>query len=549
MSRTLVISLDGYESTIADTMMAAGQLPALKRIREQSARFLLDHGSAKRTGLSGEHVSTGMSPEDANRSAAVYFDKASYQVWQQGAQFSPFPSKMVAKTVVFDLPYFDLSQAANVQGIVAWGAHDPGTELLSNPDGLVDELYEKHGLYPATNSIYAFAWPSREKCRTVGIELVRGVELRSKVALWLLKERFPDWQLGLIGVSEAHSALEALWHGYDDEHPLHHLPSAPAAGDGVRNVYKAIDRLIGDLTTEFEDATIVIFSMHGMGPNRSDVPSMVLLPELLHRHEFGRTFFQRPDNWTDALDGIPVLKEGEPWKVETPEIGTSGSRVRDYIAPLVPKRLKKPLKQALRIRNDDAANVRKGSLQWMPAARYQPLWPKMRAFALPSFYDGRIRINLIGREQNGLVSLEQYNAYCEEIGNIIEDCRDPVTGERIVDYIEFNKRNDPLSLDPSDADMIVIWKGAALSFEHPTLGKIGPVPYRRTGGHTGKFGMAYIKGDNIAPEDGGTRSSFDVVPTLFELLNEQLPSKLSGHSLLGSGFAPSAADQLDTHLQ
>ena len=33
-------------------------------------------------------------------------------------------------------------------------------------------------------------------------------------------------------------------------------------------------------------------------------------------------------------------------------------------------------------------------LEWMPATRYRALWPTMRAFALPSFYDGRVRLNL-----------------------------------------------------------------------------------------------------------------------------------------------------------
>jgi arylsulfatase A-like enzyme len=44
--------------------------------------------------------------------------------------------------------------------------------------------------------------------------------------------------------------------------------------------------------------------------------------------------------------------------------------------------------------------------------------------------------------------------------------------------------------------------------------------------------MAYIAADNIAPGDRGTRSSFDVVPTLFDLLGERLPPNISGHSLL-----------------
>jgi hypothetical protein len=106
--KLIVIALDGYELSLATTMMDAGQLPSLASIREKSARYLLDHGSARQTGLAGEHVSSGLSPKDAERRSAIFFDKENYQVWQEGPLFAPFPSEMRAHTVVFDLPYFDL---------------------------------------------------------------------------------------------------------------------------------------------------------------------------------------------------------------------------------------------------------------------------------------------------------------------------------------------------------------------------------------------------------------------------------------------------------
>jgi hypothetical protein len=78
----------------------------------------------------------------------------------------------------------------------------------------------------------------------------------------------------------------------------------------------------------------------------------------------------------------------------------------------------------------------------------------------------------------------------------------------------------------------VAWRENILCLEHPDLGRVGPVPFCRTGGHTGLHGMAYLKSDISAPGDYGTRSSFDVVPTLFQLLNEPLPNKISGQSLV-----------------
>ena len=544
MKKVLVIGLDGYELSLADTMINLGQLPSLARIREKSARFLLDHSYARDTGLAWEHVSSGLSPKDAERWSAVSFDKENYAVWQGGSLFAPFPSKLRANTIVFDFPYFDLSKASNVRGVVGWGAHDPGVEYSTNPKGLLDELHEKYGVYPANQWIYGFAWPSPQRCQTMGNALAEGVALRSKIALWLLRERFPDWELALIHVSEPHSASEALWHGIDQRHPLHSHSSSRAAAEGLHTVYRAVDRLVGTLAAEFEDAAILLFNMHGMGPNRSDVPAMVLLPELLHRYAFGCSFFVQPEPWTRAADGVPILGEEDDWHLVTPDLRSIRRRIRDKVAAFLPGHVKEALKQMLRVQNgmlseqskalqgETVSEQRKLSLEWMPAARYQPLWSKMPAFALPSYYDGRIRINLQGRERNGLIPLDGYEARCDEISQMLKDCRDPFSGECVIDDIEWPGYHDPLSVTASGADLKVNWRESPLCLEHPDLGRVGPVPFRRTGGHTGLYGMAYLKSDMLTPGDYGTRSSFDVVPTLFDLMNEQVPAKISGYSLV-----------------
>jgi predicted AlkP superfamily phosphohydrolase/phosphomutase len=377
----------------------------------------------------------------------------------------------------------------------------------------------------------------------MGSGLAAGVSRRTDIVLWLLTERFPEWQLGLIGVSESHSVLEALWHGIDAAHPLHSHSSSPAAAEGIHEVYRAIDQLVGTLTAKFEDATFLLFSPHGMGPNRSDVPSTVLLPELLHRYAFSRSFFVQPESWTFAPGGLPIIGEDDNWHVVTPDLGSTRKRIRARVLSLFPERVKEKLKRMLRVQADavvkppmespkEKSVSRRRSLEWMPAARYRHRWSKMPAFAVPSFYDGRIRINLQGRERKGVVPIEEYEFLCDKISRLLEDCRDPFSGESVVDGIERYGHKDPLDLAASDADLKVKWKGISLCWEHPDLGQIGPVPFRRTGGHTGPYGMAYLKSDILKPGDYGTRSSFDVVPTIFDLLDERLPSRISGKSLI-----------------
>jgi hypothetical protein len=90
---------------------------------------------------------------------------------------------------------------------------------------------------------------------------------------------------------------------------------------------------------------------------------------------------------------------------------------------------------------------------------------------------------------------------------------------------------NPLALNGSESDLLVVWRGVATALEHPRLGLIGPVPLRRTGGHTGRHGVAYVVAPGMPPGDRGVRSAFDVVPTLIELLGCPPVAGVTGTSL------------------
>jgi hypothetical protein len=90
---------------------------------------------------------------------------------------------------------------------------------------------------------------------------------------------------------------------------------------------------------------------------------------------------------------------------------------------------------------------------------------------------------------------------------------------------------DPLRLGPSEADISVVWRRSPLSLSHPRLGQIGPVPFRRTGGHTGPSSFLFAAGADIAPADCGWASSFDVVPSLIRRTGLESRGGLSGTPL------------------
>jgi predicted AlkP superfamily phosphohydrolase/phosphomutase len=538
LSRVLAINLDGYDEAIGRQLMAEGKMPALRELSQVSARFWLDHGPALRTGLAGEHVATGLSPKDARRWAAVSFDPATYAVRQEGTALAPFTDALGPRAVVFDPTYFDLARAPRTRGIVAWGAHDPGVSTMSNPPTLLKEVNATFGAYPASEWLYGTPWNSLSASRQMGDQLSEAVRLRTRVARWLYGERLPDWELALLTVSEAHSALEGLWHGIDPNHPLHACSSATAAAAGIRAVYAAIDNLIAELRAAFPDAALVVFSMHGMGPNRSDAGSMLLLAELLYRRAFGSAHFDRSAEGAAALNGQMALTESESWDswiaaglpAEPPKREPLWLRIPRRVMPVTGKRIKRMLNR-LTSRSGSGPTLPL-TLDWMPAARYQRFWHRMPVFALPSFYDGRVRINLRGREANGIVDPADYQRFRDDLVATLEQCQDPISGKGVVQGIEYPETSDPLKMGPTESDLVILWGGAPMGLVHTKHGQIGPIPYRRTGGHTGGPGFAFVHSAGIEPGEFGSRSAHDVVPTIFELMGLPARKDLSGAPLI-----------------
>ncbi len=525
--RVLLVWLDGYDPAAGDALMAEGRLPALARLKAASARFALDHGDARWTGLAGEHLSTGVSSIDARRRSALHFDPAHYTIWQEGTRQIPFPAALAARTVVFDPTYFNLASAPKVRGLVHWGAHDPGARAASRPPGLHTEIEARFGRYPA-EWIYGYVWPSPARAAHMGAALARGAAMRAEAALWLLKERCPDWDLAIVVGGELHSAAESMWHGWDATHPLHGVPSAAPARAGFVGAYEATDRMIGRLAEAFPDAALVVCAMHGMGPNKSDVPSMALLPELLFRWQFGAALQQGRQEWAAAPGGVPVLDDAATW---WPAVCQQSFLPAEQWSRRIAKRAM--LDRAMGTPwPDDGADVACLSVEAIAATWYRPFWPAMRAFALPSYYDGRIRVNLAGREANGRVPRWAYGFVLNAIERLLRNTRDAATGAPVVRSIERPGRRDPYALEPTSADLLVLWQGAHLGFAHKRLGRIGPLPYQRPGGHTGGYGMAFLAGCGLAPGDYGLRSAFDVVPTVIALLGEAKPAHISGASLV-----------------
>jgi hypothetical protein len=263
---------------------------------------------------------------------------------------------------------------------------------------------------------------------------------------------------------------------------------------------------------------------------------MVLLPELLLRWSLGERRLEVPAEWSRTPERVPVGDEravnwSRAWfDGVAPSAAAPRPSLKSRMLSLFPDAVQRKVRRARQERRDQGLPVGYRDLDWQPACWYADRWPAMRAFALPSFYDGRVRVNLRGREAAGTVAPADYERVLDEIEALARECVDPITGASVVESVERPAGGDPFALDRSLSDLVIVWAGCPLAFHHPHHGAMGPVPYRRTGGHTGPYGFASITGPDLAPGAHGIGAALDVAPTVYELVAGRPAEHLSGTS-------------------
>jgi predicted AlkP superfamily phosphohydrolase/phosphomutase len=166
-------------------------------------------------------------------------------------------------------------------------------------------------------------------------------------------------------------------------------------------------------------------------------------------------------------------------------------------------------------------------------------WSRTRAFTLPTDLEGCIRINLKGREPQGIVEPgAQYIDLCEEIRARLEELSNPANGACAVrevwvrDEVFSGARQEHLP------DLMVTWNDALpfAALASPHIGLVeGASPDPRTGTHSPE-GFLLAAGPGIPPHYQGDGHLLDVAPTVLRLLGIEPPAEMHGRPL--TAFIP-----------
>lgn len=177
-------------------------------------------------------------------------------------------------------------------------------------------------------------------------------------------------------------------------------------------------------------------------------------------------------------------------------------------------------------------------MSWNPANWYRALWPAMRAFALPSVADGYIRLNVEGRERRGVVPPAEYQDLLDELSKRLTQVVNPATGKALVKEV-IQIRRHPEERSEIPPDLVVVWEDLppACALDSPDLGRIGPLPYFRSGGHVAHGAdienLLVARGPVFEPgSTAGPGHLLDVPATILDLMDAPRPFGMPGRSLV-----------------
>lgn len=538
MSKVIAVGLDSAEPRVIERWMAEGKLPNMQEIKEEGLYTRLDNYEESNTETSWTTFATGRPPEETGYFGPLVYNSDSYRMVTKAAyDYKKYPPFFALgkdyRVISFDVPQVRLNPNVNGIQIAAWGAHSPQVEQGSLPENVMDGLHRRYGPHPGLHRDYACVG-NFEKTMDVQKWLQEGIKLRGQICIDFIKEQ--EWDLMLAVFGEAHPSMHTCWHMSQEDHPLYErFKKRLNSRDPMLETFQLMDEAIGNMRKAApEDTHFVVFSLNGMGPAFMDLSSMVFLPEYLYRYNFPGKQALGDERTTHGRRGDVVDYDFDFWERHIWNTKYEPNLIKRAIKKLLPNRLYMPIAQKLDpVKEDDlipffALNRTGDPVGWIPAHWYRQLWPKMKAFATPSFGEGYVRINVKGRDPSGQVAPEDYDAVCEEIIQMVSEIRDAADNEKIVDRV-VRTRSKPHEQDREGhfADLIVILKDKCPpnKVTHPDLGSIGPLPRYRSGTHRCQ-GMFLGCGEDIKTALQGTHV-LDVAPTILRLLGAEVPAYMN----------------------
>ncbi len=502
-NKVLVVGLDMGDAPLIQRWVREGHLPNFGRLMQEGSFFELAspadvlHTSTWPTFATGAHPGKhGVYYPFQPRPGAQLAQHVTATQYAAPV-FWTLADAQGLRCLVYDVPETFAAEGYKGRAIFEWGTWAWYGQPASQPASLLGELRSRFGSHPlkleATRLGLKFPNPVRLQRR-----LLQSIEQKTESLRWLLSTG--EWDLAVVGYCETHPTGHYLWpkNGRADD--------PPDRLSAVRSIYVALDQAIASLRESLPDGTaILVVSGDGVRANHC---GWHLLPEALERLGY-------------SVPSVAGTNANNRWSLRDIKNAVPPG-LRRWIADHLPPRLRDKINVA----------VEGGGLDWS----------KTRAFTLPTDLEGYIRINLNGREPEGVVAPgTEYREVCREIAARLGELSDSASGRPVV--LKTWLRDDVFSGPAQEhlPDLIVTWNGSApiAAVHSPRIGTIErPSPDPRTGTHSpSAFMMACGAGFRAGERSKGRLE--DVAATVLDLLAVPAGPAMDGRSLaaprLGKG--------------
>jgi predicted AlkP superfamily phosphohydrolase/phosphomutase len=498
--RTVVIGMELGDGKLLHDWAESGRLPFLKSLIDRGCWGWLDSTADQLHISAWPSIYTGADPGEHG----VYFTfqpapgLQGYQRFHPGLYGRPTFWQLLDRAgrrcTVFDPPYSHPEDGFSGEYVYDWGSWAHYLPTGSVPDALLKQLEKHCGAYPLGLEAHDFGWRPLESA-AISRRLIEAVKAKAAATCWMMQQS--SWDVAFTVFGETHVAG-------------HYCLLTDSAGIAAEqrpmlDLYQELDRAIARIVgAAGEGATVIVISGDRVVPNHA---GWHLLPDILARLGYLADGSAPPV----AADGDAAQhsKKFDPVKAVRDLLPKN---FRKNLASLLPTALRDKLAQRV-----DNANID---------------WSRTRAYCLPTDLEGCIRINLKGREPQGIVEPGvEYSDVLRQLGQSLRELRESTTGEPIVREVIETDTAFPGDRRAYLPDLIVRWNGdrpitCACSAGLGTVSKPSPDP--RPGTHAGP-GFVLAAGPGIAPGRlPGQPHIRDFAPTLLSRVGVTVPAHMHG---------------------
>jgi len=503
-NKLLVIGLDGASFNVLDPLIEKGYLPNLSKLISEGSRADLETTFPPITAVAWSSFMTGKNPGKHGIFEFVRRDRNSKRELAVNASFRhgraiwDLLGDEGKRVIVHNFPC--TYPPREVNGLmIADFMTPPGRRDFTYPESLLSEIEAEFGNY----RLHLSQTYAEGNVEAVLDELFDELEYKAKVAGYLMTRY--EWDAFFQYFWGTDRIQHELWHIIDEAHPRHNKAEARAHRDRVYDYFRRVDEIVGRLIELAGDPLVLIASDHGFGP--------------VHKYCSLNIWLLQQGFLKLKTDVITRLKSAMFWAGLTPELAFKLTRKIPF-ASLRPARGVSSKPGASRLLNRLFLSFNDVD------------WNRSVAFSKGNY--GQIYVNLKGREPDGSVAEQDYEAVRNSIIEKLREMKDHATGEPWIGAVFKREEiyNGPLIGDAPDiaflpADMRHLPLGNA-DF---TSNKFIVDAFGISGCHR-MNGVMIATGGAIKP--GARLDSaqiYDIAPTLLYLLDQVVPNDMDGHVL------------------